>query len=304
MSMETLCKTFPVLVALAAPLSPALAVDMHDDGGANYVGVQWHHELTDSIGRNEKGRANPRGLGWNVETSSEDWVAVTKRIHGKVICDKRLDLSDIDMFESGKPHRICGGTAILNTPPDFQVKGSSYYDGEEPEIAPGNDRWVPAFRHESKHCIAACFGGFAGAADYYWSMNWDDPPAPPPSSSSAAPPPSSENSEIVYLSNCQSSGGKSSEMNYYRRARSSWKDEFPGATATLPAQWWEGHSITGVFPDGNQFTSYIHDHDGPYYEVKGYGRNNFHKFVCRKDENRVLYQDGDKICYSVYYCQP
>jgi|SRR4051812_13505808 len=110
--------------------------------------------------------------------------------------------------------------------------------------------------------------------------------------------------EVVYLSNCESPNGQSSEMNYYRHTESSQHGEYPEATAFLEHQSWEGHSITGVFPDGNKFTPRIHDHDGPYYQVKGDGFNDYHKFACHKDTFRELYRDRNKTCYSVYYCQP
>jgi hypothetical protein len=95
-------------------------------------------------------------------------------------------------------------------------------------------------------------------------------------------------------------------MNYYANTQLSQHGESPGATAQVSQNGfviWEGQTVVGTFPDRDQFTSVITNHNGPVGSVKGLGRNNFHAFVCRQDNLRVLYSDGNKTCNSVYYCQ-
>ncbi len=126
-------------------------------------------------------------------------------------------------------------------------------------------------------------------------------PAPAP------PPPPTVDPEIVYLCNCYlSDGQKSSEMNYYPKTSLSQHGERPAATAVVATDGtvtWEGQSVVGTFPDGNHFTSNITDHNGPVGAVKGSGFNDYHQFTCRQDSGRLLYSDGNKSCYSIYYCQ-
>jgi chitinase len=127
-------------------------------------------------------------------------------------------------------------------------------------------------------------------------------PAPVPQ-----PPPRPTDPEIVYLCNCYlSDGQKSSEMNYYSKTSLSQHGERPAATAVVATDGtvtWEGHPVVGTFPDGNHFTSKITDHNGPDGAVKGSGFNDYHQFTCRQDSGRLLYSDGNKSCYSIYYCQ-
>ncbi len=126
-------------------------------------------------------------------------------------------------------------------------------------------------------------------------------PAPVP------PPPPTVDPEIVYLCNCYlSDGQKSSEMNYYPKTSPSQHGERPAATAVVATDGtvtWEGQPVVGTFPDGNHFTSNITDHNGPVGAVKGSGFNDYHQFTCRQDSGRLLYSDGNKSCYSIYYCQ-
>jgi hypothetical protein len=121
------------------------------------------------------------------------------------------------------------------------------------------------------------------------------------------PPPPTIDPEIVYLCNCYlSDGQKSSEMNYYPKTSLSQHGERPAATAVVATDGtvtWEGHPVVGTFPDGNHFTSNITDHNGPVGAVKGSGFNDYHQFTCRQDSGRLLYEDGNKSCYSIYYCQ-
>ena len=122
----------------------------------------------------------------------------------------------------------------------------------------------------------------------------------------AGPPPPLD-PEIVYLCNCSlSDGQKSSEMNYYPKTSLSQHGERPAATAVVATKGtvtWEGHQVVGKFADGNHFTSNITDHDGPVGAVKGSGFNDYRQFTCRQDSGRLLYSDGNKSCYSIYYCQ-
>jgi hypothetical protein len=120
-------------------------------------------------------------------------------------------------------------------------------------------------------------------------------------------PPGTLNTEVVYLSNCESSQGKSSEMNYYRYVADSKNGQQPEATAVVAhgqTVTWEGQPIVGEFPDKNRFTSNITDHNGPLLSVKGSGSNIYHGFTCYQDNYRALYRDGDKTCNSVYFCVP
>jgi hypothetical protein len=121
------------------------------------------------------------------------------------------------------------------------------------------------------------------------------------------PPPPTIDPEIVYLCNCYlSDGQKSSEMNYYPKTSLSQHGERPAATAVVAIDGtvtWEGHPVVGTFPDGNHFTSNITDHNGPVGAVKGSGFNDYHQFTCRQDSGRLLYEDGNKSCFSIYYCQ-
>jgi len=126
-------------------------------------------------------------------------------------------------------------------------------------------------------------------------------PAPVPQ------PPPTVDTEIVCLCNCYlSDGQKSSEMNYYPKTSASQHGERPAATAVVATKGtvtWEGHQVVGKFADGNHFTSNITDHDGPVGAVKGSGFNDYRQFTCRQDSGRLLYSDGNKSCYSIYYCQ-
>jgi len=120
-------------------------------------------------------------------------------------------------------------------------------------------------------------------------------------------PPPTVDPEIVYLCNCYSSDGqKSSEMDYYPKTSLSQHGEPPAAIAVVATNGtvtWEGHPVVGTFPDGNHFTSNITDHNGPVGAVKGSGFNDERQFTCRQDSGRLLYSDGNKSCYSIYYCQ-
>jgi chitinase len=140
-------------------------------------------------------------------------------------------------------------------------------------------------------------------ANGLWQALVAGSPAPVPQ---PAPPPTLD-PEIVYLCNCYlSDGQKSSEMNYYPKTSLSQHGERPAATAVVATDGtvtWEGHPVVGTFPDGNHFTSNITDHNGPVGAVKGSGFNDYHQFTCRQDSGRLLYSDGNKSCYSIYYCQ-
>jgi hypothetical protein len=120
-----------------------------------------------------------------------------------------------------------------------------------------------------------------------------------------APP--AGNPEIVYLSNCEANGQKSSEMDYYPNTTQSQNQQPPAASTQVALKQtviWEGRGVVGTFQDGNHFTSRIITHDGPFGGIAGTGFNDFHSFNCRKDTGRVLYRQSGKTCTSIYYCQP
>lgn len=280
----------PILAALV-PLSPARAVDHDDQHWANYVGVQWHTEITSEMA---VGGLNG-GVGATTNLSGKTWVEVTKRIHGQVVCQEHKDLGVSYMGVDGTFIGICGGTAI-------HQDQSSYYDGPESNIAKGDGNWYPAPHHDFTRGL---FIGLTTGYDQFWTNQWTDPPAPTPA---PPPPPQSNNTgpEVVFLSNCQDRRGWSSEMNWYPHEQATKNGEYPQATAIItPAQTvnWEGQSIVGKFPDGNEFTSNITDHNGPLFAVKGSGFNHFHGFTCHQDNFRVLYHVGDNTCHAVYYCE-
>jgi hypothetical protein len=95
-------------------------------------------------------------------------------------------------------------------------------------------------------------------------------------------------------------------MDYYPKTSVSQHGEQPAAIAVVATNGtvtWEGHPVVGTFPDGNHFTSNITDHNDPDGAVKGSGFNDQRQFTCRQDSGRALYSNGNKTCYSIYYCQ-
>ena len=113
------------------------------------------------------------------------------------------------------------------------------------------------------------------------------------------------NHEIIYLSNCSGTNGRTAEMNYYRDASRSGNRERPGATAQvdLTGMLWRGAHL-GKFPDGNAFSVNIYPRLTTVGTVNGWGLNKYHSFTCWTDSGHLLYTEGSKVCASDFYCQP
>lgn len=138
---------FPLLLVLAS-VSPAAAVDYKDEGG-NYVGVQWHFEINNSI-RGQCGSAPC------MKQTPNYWVAVTKRINGET-CNEQYNFTAEALNYKGKFYQLCGQPAIIEGASD----NSTYYN------VPGvHEGWMESPGH--------CYSTSAGSSicDHYWTVNW------------------------------------------------------------------------------------------------------------------------------------
>ncbi|KAF2451815.1 hypothetical protein P171DRAFT_493363 [Karstenula rhodostoma CBS 690.94] len=110
--------------------------------------------------------------------------------------------------------------------------------------------------------------------------------------------------ETVYLVNC---GNSFSEMDYYAEGHSSFDGSWPNDQCRMSGSgttWWEGVARSCNF-GSTTFTSHI-DSDAsskPAHSIVGWGKNKYHEYSCRKEDNyRLLYTKNGAECRSIYYC--
>ncbi|KAK4034453.1 hypothetical protein C8A01DRAFT_39069 [Parachaetomium inaequale] len=122
--------------------------------------------------------------------------------------------------------------------------------------------------------------------------------------------------EGVHLANCNrySFAGpvEFSQIIYYA-------DDTPAGKSAVPStsnqcrvtkegqgfKTWEGSSVTCIFPSNTYFTANIQSGAAGYNFGKyaGSGKNNYRNFNCYRDNNLMLFDDGDYYCKSIYYCR-
>jgi len=119
--------------------------------------------------------------------------------------------------------------------------------------------------------------------------------------------------ERVFLAYCLG-GYPGSEMLYYSNDAESRTGQKPDDVAFINPDAailspFEGHTVVGIFPSGEVFTTEITPgaENIANFAYAGTGQNQYHQFSCYKDDNRLLWQgmDGEyeQACYSQYYCK-
>jgi hypothetical protein len=125
---------------------------------------------------------------------------------------------------------------------------------------------------------------------------------------SCAPDPVGATDDVVYLCDCESSGGSGhSEMDYYskftcvkRLARPEDTAVVSPGTKTIP---WEGRPVKAVFRSGVAFEAMIERPNGAPQAERGTGTNGPAQFKCSQGSGQELYQSDAWSCRDVYVCR-
>ncbi|RDL33669.1 uncharacterized protein BP5553_08037 [Venustampulla echinocandica] len=110
--------------------------------------------------------------------------------------------------------------------------------------------------------------------------------------------------EIIYMSNCDTKGVLSSEMSYYKdytNSRAGQQPEDIAVLNNLGTVVWEA-PVGGNFKSGVSFTAKGLDINKNPGEQCGSGSNGFASFTCFREQDVLLYRDGDKTCNKIYSC--
>ncbi|KAH6666134.1 hypothetical protein B0J14DRAFT_568714 [Halenospora varia] len=110
--------------------------------------------------------------------------------------------------------------------------------------------------------------------------------------------------EIIYMSNCDTNGVLSSEMSYYKDYTNSRAGQQPDDIAVLNNLGnivWEA-PVGGTFKTGVSFTASGLDITKNPGDQCGSGSNGFASFTCYKEQDVLLYRNGNKICNKIYSC--
>jgi hypothetical protein len=95
-------------------------------------------------------------------------------------------------------------------------------------------------------------------------------------------------------------------MNYYPKTSLSQHGERPAATAVVATDGtvtWEGQPVVGTFPDGNQFTSISPITTVLLAPSKDRASTIITSSRAAKIAAACCIANGNKSCYSIYYCQ-
>ncbi|MCJ1398726.1 hypothetical protein MMC11_001927 [Xylographa trunciseda] len=145
-----------------------------------------------------------------------------------------------------------------------------------------------------------------------WIVVTPPPPPPPQLPLPVTPKSPDDPSDGVYLVNSLKNGQwTSGGLAYYKQMVSNGGNngQQPNVYINLKtdgAVTWEGGFQSGVFPDGDRFTSWLGSPSdiAPIENLPQVGRaaNRYRSMDAYKDQYRVLYEIDGWLVYTVYYC--
>ena len=111
--------------------------------------------------------------------------------------------------------------------------------------------------------------------------------------------------ETLILANCDPNGdSKSANILYYKAGHEA--KGAPDDNCSLPWLPWEDHTITCKFmPSATTVTVELDDGAShyPFQAVAGSANNGRRSFLCRRDNEHIVWTANRLSCRAIYYCQ-